>query len=97
MDSVRSPLAPDLCQAGGMKNKNKRELEKHWADQLEKERKKHLSTPANKRVTVQRRAAIIRNESPRNESPEQPDAPKHRDEHSSQAAAPIVKEATEDK
>ena len=36
-----SPLATDLCNAVSMKNKNKRELEKHWAKQaLEKEKAK---------------------------------------------------------
>jgi hypothetical protein len=57
-----------LWQAVGMKNKNKRELEKHWAEQAKKSAKK----PAEKKRT-------------------------RPGEDFSQAAARIVKEATDNK
>ena len=62
-----SRLAVRLCHAVSMKNKNKRELEKHWATEAAKRRK-----AAQKRETTHR-------------------------EDVNQAAAGIVKEATDTK
>jgi hypothetical protein len=52
-------LAIGLCNPSGMKNQNKRDLEKHWAKEAAKKTAKKQPSPKAKREDVNQTAARI--------------------------------------